>query len=376
MNNILRSAWAEIDLSCIEHNISEIKQRVAGTQIIGVVKADAYGHGAVEVSEVLIKNGVSTLAVATLDEAIQLRDANINIPIILLGLTPIKSISAIWEYGITPVLASFSDALALSNSAYKGKQKLEVLIALETGMGRIGYMYNRNSINEIRDISKLPNIKIKGLFSHFATADERDKTFTYEQINIFKDFCKNLNSHGVPTPFRTHANSAATIELPEAWFDAVRPGIIIYGCYPSENVDKTIINLKPAMSLKANIVFLKKVPAGTSISYGRNFITERESLIATLPLGYADGYPRLLSGRGRVIIKGQYAPLVGNICMDQCMVDVTDIADIKIFDQVILMGSQGDKVILADEIAEKTGTINYEIVSRIGKRLPRIYITK
>lgn len=374
LNETLRAAWAEIDLDCIKHNITQIKNRVGNVQIVGVVKADGYGHGAVKVSNVLIDNGVSILAVATLNEAIELRDAHISVPIILLGLTPCHYKEVLLDYNITPVVTSYSDTRALSALAVKKGQAIDVLIALETGMGRIGFMPNSASLTEISGISELPNIRIKGVFSHFAAADEKDKSFTYQQIENFNSFCDELSAINIPLCFKTHANSAAVIEVPDAWYDAVRPGIILYGCYPSDQVDRSIIDLKPAMSLKANIVFLKRVPPGTSISYGRHFVTDRESLIATLPLGYADGYPRFLSGKGRVLIHGQYAPVVGNICMDQCMVDVTDIAGVKKYDEVVLMGSQGGNSILADEIAEKTGTINYEIVCRIGKRVPRVYI--
>ena len=371
----LRPVWAEIDLGCIRHNITAIKRRVGNTPIIGVVKADGYGHGATEVSRVLLANGVSTLAVATLGEAIDLRNDGISVPIIMLGLTPWHYQKTLIEYDITPVVASYSDTRALSAAAAEAGKIMEVLVAVETGMGRIGFMPNKESINEIVGISSLPNIQIKGIFSHFAVADEKDKSFSHNQIKNFDRFYKDLEAAGVPINFRTHANSAALMEIPESWFDAVRPGIILYGCYPSDQVDKSIIELKPAMSLKANIVFLKRVPKGTSISYGRHFITERESLIATIPIGYADGYPRFLSGKGRVLVNGQYAPLVGNICMDQCMADVTDIPDVKKYDEVVLIGTQGNNTILADEIAEKTGTINYEIVCRIGKRVPRVYIS-
>lgn len=374
LKKTLRPAWAEIDLGCIKHNITEIKRRVGNTPIIGVVKADGYGHGAVEVSRVLLDNGVSTLAVATLSEAIQLRDAGIDVPIIMLGLTPWHYRKTLIKYDITPVVASYSDTRALSASAVEAGKTIDVLVAVETGMGRIGLVPGKESINEIIGINSLPNIRIKGIFSHFSVADEKDKSFSYQQIENFNRFYQDLESAGIPIHFKTHANSAATMEIPEAWFDAVRPGIILYGCYPSDQVDRSLIKLKPAMSLKASIVFLKKVPAGTSISYGRHFVTERESLIATIPIGYADGYPRLLSGKGRVLIHGQYAPVVGNICMDQCMVDVTDIPDVKKYDEVVLIGTQGDNTIPADEIAEKTGTINYEIVCRIGKRVPRVYI--
>lgn len=383
--SMLRNVRAEIDLACIDHNIKEIQRLVGSTPIIGIVKADGYGHGAVEVSKVLLKNGVTSLGVATLDEALELRDALIEVPIVILGPAPTEAAATIINYGLTPVITTLRDAEALSaeagrlagsdEKASSGSAKpLEVLIALETGMGRVGFYPNEESLRDIVKINSLPNIKIKGLFSHFATADEKDKTYSRQQIAAFEHLTEVLGQMGIPIGFRTHANSAAIMELPESHYDAVRPGIILYGCYPSNEVDKSIINLKPAMSLKANISFLKTVPSGTSISYGRKFTTEKESLIATLPLGYADGYPRFLSGKGRVLVKGQFAPLVGNICMDQCMVDVSHIPDVKIGDEVVLIGRQGDKEILADEVAEKTGTINYEIVCRIGKRVKRVYV--
>lgn len=374
LKETLRPAWAEIDLNCIRHNIAAIKEKVGNTDIIGVVKADGYGHGAVEVSRVLLDNGVSSLAVATISEAIALREAGFTCPIIMLGLTPWVYHRQIIEYDITPVLASYMDTRVLSTLAVEAKKTVEILLAVETGMGRIGFMPTKGSVTEITGINQLPNIKIKGIFSHFSTADEKDKSYSKWQLANYEKFYAELNKAGVKINFRTHANSAAIMELPEAYYDAVRPGIILYGCYPSDEVDKSKIDLKPAMSLKANIVYLKRVPAGYSISYGRKFITERESLIATLPLGYADGFPRFLSGKGRVIVRGQYAPLVGNICMDQCMADVTDIPGVRKYDEVVLIGTQGDKTILADEIAEKTGTINYEIVCRIGQRIPRVYI--
>ena len=243
-------------------------------------------------------------------------------------------------------------------------------------MGRIGFVPTKGSITEITGICQLPNIKIRGIFSHFATADEENKEFSHQQIKNFAVFKNDLEAAGVPIPFRTLANSAAIMELPESYYEAVRPGIILYGCYPSDQVDRSKLSIRPAMALKANIVFIKKVPADTSISYGRTFTTKRESIIATLPLGYADGYPRALSGKGRVLVHGQYAPLVGNICMDQCMIDVTDIPGVRKYDEVVLIGTQGENTILADEIAEKTSTINYEIVCRIGDRIPRVYLDK
>ncbi|MDD4584033.1 MAG: alanine racemase [Eubacteriales bacterium] len=372
----LRPVWAEIDLNCIKHNITEIKNKVGDREIVGIVKADGYGHGAVEVSRVLLENGATALGVATLSEAIALREAEIDCPIIMLGLTPWPYHSEIINYDITPVLASYNDTRVLSTLAVKAKKTVEILLAIDTGMGRIGFMPKKESINEITGICQLPNIKIKGIFTHFATADEKDKAYSNLQIKNFEKFKREMDNADIPISYRTMANSAAIMELPDSYYEAVRPGIILYGCYPSNQVDRSIIKLKPAMSLKANIVYIKRVPPGYSISYGRKFTAEQESLIATLPLGYADGYPRTLSGKGRVLINGKYAPLVGNICMDQCMADVTHIPNVRKYDEVVLIGTQGGKSITADEIAEKTDTINYEIVCRIGKRVPRVYLNK
>ena len=370
----LRPVWAEINLSNLDYNIKQIKQKVGDKEIIGVVKADGYGHGSVEVSKVLLDNGVKTLAIATLQEAITLRESGITSPIIMLGITPEMYVDTLLKYDITPVTSSFENAEAISEAAKATNRIMEAFVAVDTGMGRIGFLPNENSVEEFKKISRLSNLKIKGLFSHFATADETDKTYAKQQLSYYNDIYDKLNQAGVGIPYRTFANSAAIMEIPDAHFDAVRPGIVLYGCYPSQEVDRNQLSIKPVMSVKANIVHLKKVPPGFCVSYGRKFITERDSLIATLTLGYADGYPRYLSGKGRVIINGVYAPVAGNICMDQCMIDVTDVPDVKLGDEVVLMGSQGDLTILADEIGEKTGTINYEIVCAFGQRLPKVYV--
>lgn len=370
----LRPVWAEINLSNLDYNIKQIKQRVGDKEIIGVVKADGYGHGSVAVSKVLLENGVKTLAIATLGEAITLREGGITCPIVMLGITPEMYASTLLEYDITPVTSSYENAEAISEAAKNAGKIIEVFVAVDTGMGRIGFLPDDESIEEFKKISSLSNLKIKGLFSHFATADERDKTYAEQQLSHYNHIHEKLKQAGVTIPLRTFANSAAIMELPEAHFDAVRPGIVLYGCYPSCEVDRAQLSIKPVMSVKANIVHLKKVQPGFSVSYGRKFTTQRESLIATLALGYADGYPRFLSGKGRVIVNGVYAPVAGNICMDQCMIDVTDVPDVKLGDEVVIMGSQGDLTILADEIGEKTGTINYEIVCAFGQRLPKVYV--
>lgn len=370
----LRPVWAEINLSNLDYNIKQIRNKVGNKQIIGVVKADGYGHGAVEVSNVLLENGVNTLAIATLSEAVALRDGGITCPIIMLGITPELYADTLLAYDITSVTSSYENAAGIASAAKTAGKTVEVLVAVDTGMGRIGFLPAEESIGEILKISRLENLKIKGLFSHFATADEKDKTYAESQLAAYGRFYDMLEQAGIDIPFRTLANSAAIMEIPGAHFDAVRPGIILYGCYPSQEVDKNQLSIKPVMSVKGNIVHLKKVSSGFSVSYGRKFRADRESLIATLALGYADGYPRYLSGKGRVIVNGVYAPVAGNICMDQCMVDVTDVPGVKLGDEVVIMGSQGDLTILADEIGEKTGTINYEVVCAFGQRLPKVYV--
>ena len=372
----LRAAWAEINLSNLEFNLNTIKEKVGETEITGVVKADAYGHGAVQTARVLLKNGVQRLAVATLTEAIELRKAGIYAPIIILGLTPYTYHDQIIAYDLTPVISSYPNARVLSKRAVEAGKHVDVLIALETGMGRIGFVRNKDSMTEIEGINQLPNVNIAGAFSQLATADNTDKTYALEQLKQFNDFCAEIEAEGTKLNFRSLANSAAIMDFPQAYFSSVRPGIILYGYYPSQEMACPSFPLKPVMSIKTNIVYIKKLPAGCSASYGAHFKTQRDSVIGTLPLGYADGLPRALSGAGRVLIHGQYAPIVGNICMDQCMVDLTDIPGVKQYDEAIVMGSQGENSIWADEIAEKTGTITYEVICGFGQRLPKVYVTE
>lgn len=371
----IRPAWVEVNLSNLDFNIKNIKKKASGREIIGVIKADAYGHGSVEVAKVLRENGIKTFAIATLQEAITLREAGAKEEIIMLGLTPDMYADVLVEYDITPVVCHLGNAKAISEAAKKAGKTVSGLIALDSGMGRIGYLTDDDSaIDEIKQISTLSNFKIKGIFSHMATADAYDKSFAKLQEYRYMEFYKKLIEAGVDIPFRTLANSASIMEIPTIHYDAVRPGIILYGCYPSHEVDKNELDLKPVMSVKANIVHLKDVPVGFSTGYGRKFISKRPSKIATLALGYADGYPRPYSQFAKVIVNGVIAPIAGNICMDQCMVDVTDVPNVKIGDEVIIMGSDGKNTILADDIADATGTINYEITCAFGQRLPKVYV--
>ena len=371
-----RPAWAEINLSNIEYNIKSIKEKAgSGVKIIGIIKADAYGHGARQVARVLRKNGVKTFGVATLQEAIELREKDVTEDIVMLGLTPDMYAEIIVEYNIIPVTCSYQNALTISQEAGKRGKTACGFIAADTGMGRIGFLPDDTAaVEEISRISTLPYFKIKGLFSHFATADQKDKTYAREQERRFSEFYNKLKKAGIDVDFRTFSNSAAIMEIPSSYYNAVRPGIILYGCYPSNEVDKSNISIKPAMSVKANIVQLKKIPAGSPVSYGGKFIADRESDIATLALGYADGFPRPYSSAGKVVVGGAFAPIAGTICMDQCMIDVTGIPGVRAGDEVIIMGSDGKNTILAEDIAAATGTINYEIVCAFGQRLPKVYI--
>ena len=370
----IRPVWAKIYLDNLAHNIREIRKTVKkNTLITAVIKANAYGHGSIETAKVFLENGASRLAVATLSEAIELRRAGIDAPILILGYTPKSQHSLVIEYDISQTIYSFEDALALSKAASEQNKTGTIHIKIDSGMGRIGFLPEDGAIDEIINISKLPNIYIEGIFTHFATADEKDKAYTRLQFERFSTVVDKLEKKGLSIPIKHVSNSAAIIELPEYELDMVRPGIILYGYYPSNDVNKDRIKLKPAMTVKAKISHLKTVPKGTGISYGQIFVTDRESKIATIPIGYADGFTRILSSKAEVSIKGKRVPVVGRICMDQCMLDVTDVEDVKVGDEVVLLGyeeGQPDAV----EIGEKLNTISYEILCGVGRRIPRVYI--
>lgn len=374
--NALRPAWAEINLNNLDFNIKNIKAKIGQRELIGVIKADAYGHGSIKVAEVLRENGCKTFAVATLHEAITLRDAGAKEEIIIIGLTPSIYADTLVAYDLTPVVCDYENAAAIDAQARAAGKTIQGLIAVDTGMGRIGYLADEidEAVQDIKKIASLSNFKIKGMFSHMSTADAADKTFSHLQEEKYNKFYKAVVSAGIDIPMRTLANSASIMELPTVHFDACRPGIILYGCYPSDEVDINKLAIKPVMSVKANIIHLKDVPEGFSVGYGRKFISERPSKIATLALGYADGYPRPYSQYAKVLVNGCVAPVAGNICMDQCMVDVTDVPDVKVGDEVIIMGSDGKNTISAEDIAKATGTISYEIVCAFGQRLPKVYV--
>jgi alanine racemase len=373
---LIRPAWVEVNLANFDYNIKEIKKKIGEREFIGVIKADAYGHGAVKCAEILRLNGVKTFAVATLAEAIELRDSGAKEEIICLGLTPDMYVDILPKYDITPVVCRSENAKAISDSAAEAGKVVEGLIAVDTGMGRIGYLADDTdfAIEDLKKIEKLPNFKIKGMFSHMSTADAADKTFSREQEKKYNKFYESITRAGISLPIKTFANSASIMEIPSVYFDAVRPGIIQYGLYPSDEVDPKELSIKPVMSVKASIVHIKYVPADFSVGYGRKYISKKPAKIATLALGYADGYPRPYSSKAKVIVNGILCPVAGNICMDQCMVDVSEVPDVKLGDEVIVMGESGDVSVTADDIAKATGTINYEIVCAFGQRLPKKYI--
>jgi alanine racemase len=370
----LRPVWAEIDLDNLKHNITEIKRITKAKEIIAVVKADAYGHGALDTVPLLLENGASRVAVAVITEALELRQGGVEAPIIILGYTPLDFIKEITENDFEVTVCSYEYAEALSEQAKQENKTIKIHIKLDTGMGRFGFLPTEKSVEDVYKISKLSNIVIEGLFSHFSSADERDKSYTYKQIRSFNNFYNKLKKLGININIKHIANSAALIDMPEVHLDAVRPGIILYGYYPSCEVCRERIDLKPVMTLKTSVVHVKNVPCGEYISYGRRFKTDRESCIATLPVGYADGYTRLLFNKGKVIVNGGFAPVVGRICMDACMIDVTDVGDVKPGDEVVLMGESAGLKFTAEDIAELLGTISYEIVCMISKRVPRVYI--
>lgn len=366
---------AEIDLDAVAYNIKNIRKKVKKeTMIMGVVKADAYGHGAVEVSKVLLYNGADWLGVAMIDEAVQLRKNNIMVPILILGYTPEAEIEDVVRYDIIQTVFSYEMAKMVSDAAVKLGKTAKIHIKVDTGMGRIGFIPEENIGDEVLKISKLPNIGINGIFTHFSTSDEKDKTFTKLQYDRFKYAIDEIEKKGIKLAVKHCANSAAIMDFDDLGFNMVRAGIILYGMYPSDEVIKENLSLKPVMSIKTHISYVKKVGKNIPVSYGRTYYTNKESVIATVPVGYADGYIRKMQNGGRVIVKGHYANIVGRVCMDQFMIDITDVPDVSSGDEVILMGSDGKLSITAEEIANVLDTINYEVVCMIGKRVPREYI--
>ncbi len=368
--------WAEIDLDAIRYNIENIRRITdPHAMVMGVVKADGYGHGALRVAEVLLGHGADRLAVATAEEAAMLRERFPNTPIMMLSGAEEYNAADIVRLDIIPTVFDLGLAQALNRDAVSQSKKVRVHLKLDTGMNRIGIYWSDPELGSLaRAIADLPGIEIEGAFTHFSKADEADLSYARTQYKRFIDSVNKIEAAGVPIKIRHCCNSAGIMNFPEMHLDMVRAGIVLYGLYPSEDVDKSRLPLRPAMSLRARISAIKTVPKGSLISYGGIYAAPEDMPVGTASVGYADGYSRVLSGRAQVLVGGEKRDVLGRICMDQCMFDMRNVQNTSVGDSVTLFGSDGGQSIPVEEIAEKMGTINYEVVCNIGKRVPRIYI--
>ena len=366
--------YARIDLDAIRNNMEALKHNTKrGTKICAVLKTDGYGHGAVPIART-IEDLVWGYAVATIDEASMLRINQISQPILVLGYVPECRYREAIDSEIRITVFEKEQAENLEKTAAEMGKMAHVHVKIDTGMGRIGMMPDENAVSLIKEMGKMPHLDLEGIFTHMATADMADKTAAKEQVRVFCAFLAKVEETGISIPIRHCSNSAGIIEMEESHLDMVRAGISLYGFYPSDEVGREQVSLTPAMELKSTVIYVKTVPSHTPISYGATYVTEGERRIATIPVGYGDGYPRALSNRGYVLIHGKKAPICGRICMDQMMVDVSDIPDTREGDEVTLLGKDGSQVIRAEELAEMVGSFHYEFVCGIGKRVPRIYV--
>jgi len=378
--------WAEIDLAAIAHNVQALKGITQPeARFMAVVKANAYGHGYEAVASKVLESRADALGVARVGEGVRLREAGFDAPVLIFGITPSAHAETLVKYDLTQTVTSFEGASALSESAVRAGEKIRIHIKVDTGMGRLGILPDSrrhpvqnlepgaSAVKEVESILRLPGLELEGIYTHFATADSSDKSYAAWQFELFREFLDNLRRRGIEPAVRHAANSAAIIDMPETHLDMVRAGISLYGLYPSEEVDKSRVALKPAMALKTRIAHLKKIPAGFKISYGISYETQTPTTIATVPIGYADGYNRRLSSRGCMLVCGQRAPIVGRVCMDQIMLDVGHIPEAELDAEVVVFGTQHDASITVEEIAAKIGSINYEVVSTVMSRVPRRY---
>ena len=371
-----RRVHADIDLDAVQFNFDQMSKNIPqGTKIMAVVKTDAYGHGAVPLASFMEPcEKLWGFATATVDEAVELRQAGIKKPILILGYTFPECYTHIVKNEIRQTIFTLDMAKALSEEAVRQNKKAYIHIKLDTGMGRIGYQNAKEAAEDAEKISKLPMLEIEGVFTHFANADTSSQENTLRQLEKFDEMIEAMEAVGVTFSLKHCANSAGIIELTDQKFDLVRAGIISYGLWPSDEVKKDVVQLKPILSLKSHVVYVKEVEPGCAVSYGSTWVAEEKRKIATIPIGYGDGYPRSLSNKGYVLIKGCKAPIVGRVCMDQMMVDVTDIPEkIRVGDRVTLIGQDGDLTITAEEIGDLSGRFNYELVCDLGNRIPRIY---
>ncbi len=366
---------AEIDLDAIAYNMEQMKKRIGDhARLIAVVKADGYGHGAVPVAKMFEAcSYVWGYAVACLEEATELREHGIRKPILVLGCVFPDQFEEMIRYDVRPAVYMESMAELISQEAVRQGKDAFIHIKIDTGMGRIGFPVTEESADAVERISRLPGIRIEGMFTHFAKADERDKTYTFLQHDRFMRMKELVEKRQVPVRYFDCDNSAGIIDFPDMKHDLARAGIAMYGMYPSDEVDQKAVDLRPALSLVSHVSFVKEVEAGTPISYGGTFVSDRPMRVATIPVGYGDGYPRSLSNKGYVLIHGKRVRILGRVCMDQFMADVTDIPETAFMDRAVLVGRDGDEEITVDELADLSGRFNYEFVCCLGKRIPRIY---
>jgi len=374
MHNIMqRPTWIEIDLEALKHNLHAIKNLVGQqVRIMGIVKANAYGNGAYKISKVLLNNGVEMLGVAILEEGIQLRDKGITAPLLLLGGFFKEQIDTIIRYNLTPTVYDLKLAELLSERALQLKQTVNVHIYVDTGMGGIG-IRRHDAVKFVQSVNNMKNLFIEGIYTHCSSSDEEDSAYTHLQIKRFREILTELGENNIYVPLQHMANSSAILKHPESHFTMVRPGLSLYGLCPNDKEFKKI-PLRPVMSLKTKIIHIKNMDSGEFVGYGRAHKITKPASIATLPVGYDDGYNRLLSNRGKVIVKNNIVPLVGRICMDMCFIDVSDIPNVSVGDEVVLYGKQGDKSITIESIASQLQTIPYEVICNISNRVPRHYI--
>lgn len=375
MDSFYRPTWVEISLDALQHNLRAFRRLIpANIEIMAVVKADAYGHGAIEVAKEVMENGATYLAVAFLDEALELRRAGILAPILVLGYTSEQGLPLAIEYNITLNVYQLHILHALAALSSE-ERPVKIHIKLDSGMGRLGLPNELEAISFIEEALATPHIQVEGLFTHYASADETDKTYTMEQYERFDRVVQYFARKKLDFRYIHAGNSATAIDSPKLTYNMVRLGISMFGLYPSGEVQQQRIVLEPVMSLKTGIVMLKELPQGSGISYGSIYHTKEESeRIATLPVGYADGFSRMLTGKAQALIHGQKVAVVGAICMDQCMINVTDVKQVQLEDEVVLFGKQGEAVITVEELAAQLGTINYEVTCMISHRVPRVYL--
>ncbi len=377
---------AVIDLYAVAGNVTALRGITdRNARLMAVVKADAYGHGSVEISKTALANGADALGVARIEEGRVLRKAGILAPILVFGYIPKTDLHDLIEYDITATAYSVENARDMSEAATELGRNIRVHVKVDTGMGRLGYLPDAKQypaergerldtiVDDIVSIDKMSGLCLEGIYTHFATADNSDKRFANEQFNLFKNLLSRLKKTGLEIPLKHAANSGAIIDMPETHLDMVRAGISIYGLYPSGDTDRRHISLLPAMTLKTGIIHLKKVPANFKVSYGCTYETQSPTVIATVPVGYADGYSRQLSNRGQMLVSGRRAPVVGRVCMDLTMLDVGHIPEVSLYDEVVVFGKQGDASLSVDEIADSLSTINYEIVTSVSERIHREY---